>query len=573
MTARRPGWLLSSLTLALLSVTVVAWSYWSAPGVGSASAATANLAAATITTPPSAANAIAVTWTSQASLQPGSAANSAITYHVQRRLGAGSYAAVSSGGCSGAKPYGTSSCADVPPATATYGYRVVATFRSWTATSADSGAVAFLLDATAPTAVSIVRADSSPANSGSVSWTVTFSEPVTGVGADDFLLARTGGLTGGSISGVAGSGTTYVVTASTGSGDGTLGLILVDDDTIVDAAANALGGGGAGNGNLAGEAYTIDRTPPTVSSIVRLGTTPTNVGSVQWTVTFSEPVTGVGTADFVLANAGLTAGPSISSVSGSAGAYTVTATTGGGDGTLGLNLVDDDTIIDAATNRLGGTGAANGNFAGQTYTLDRTPPAAPASATVDNGVAPNASECSVAASTRYVNNAGKGAVTVTATFAATPNPGDAFVFSISTPGSTPLSATVASSPPAMSVSTTLNLGSLLDGTVTMTVSTKDLAGNLSTTSRSPVNVVIKDTVAPLTAVYSVILVVNGRVTGNAECGAFISALRVPGGANFTGRIGSGSFYDIGVGLLSLGRVFDVTSTDLAGNLSAVVRTS
>jgi hypothetical protein len=41
-----------------------------------------------------------------------------------------------------------------------------------------------------------------------------------------------------------------------------------------------------------------------------------------------------------------------------------------------LNLADNDTIADVATNKLGGTGVSNGNFTGQVYTLDRTPPAA-----------------------------------------------------------------------------------------------------------------------------------------------------------------------------------------------------
>ena len=71
-----------------------------------------------------------------------------------------------------------------------------------------------------------------PASASSVSWTAIFSESVTGVGEADFSLTRTGGLTGGAITGVAGSGTTYTVTASTGSGDGTLRVDLADDDSI-----------------------------------------------------------------------------------------------------------------------------------------------------------------------------------------------------------------------------------------------------------------------------------------------------------------------------------------------------
>ena len=94
---------------------------------------------------------------------------------------------------------------------------------------------------------------------------------------------------------------------------------------------------------------------------------------MQWTVTFSESVTGVDAADFALAASGLT-GASISNVSGSGASYTVTASTGTGSGTLGLNLTDNDTIVDTAGNLLGGTGVGNGNFTGQVYTIDKIAP-------------------------------------------------------------------------------------------------------------------------------------------------------------------------------------------------------
>jgi len=83
-----------------------------------------------------------------------------------------------------------------------------------------------------------------------------------------------------------------------------------------------------------------------VSSINRVGTTPTNATSVQFTVIFSESVTGVDTGDFTLATTGVS-GASISTVSpaGPATTYTVTVNTGSGDGTIGLNLVDDDSIV------------------------------------------------------------------------------------------------------------------------------------------------------------------------------------------------------------------------------------
>jgi hypothetical protein len=58
------------------------------------------------------------------------------------------------------------------------------------------------------------------------------------------------------------------VAASTGTGNGTLGLNLVDDDSITDSAGNKLGGtgtSGAGDGSFTGEVYTIDKTAPTVT--------------------------------------------------------------------------------------------------------------------------------------------------------------------------------------------------------------------------------------------------------------------------------------------------------------------
>ena len=105
-----------------------------------------------------------------------------------------------------------------------------------------------------------------------------------------------------------------------------------------------------------------------------MGPTPTNAGSVQWAVTFSESVTGVDAADFALVATGTVAGAAITNVSGSGNSYTVTAGTGTGSGTLGLNLVDNDSILDLSANRLGGTGLGNGTFTGQSYTIDKTAP-------------------------------------------------------------------------------------------------------------------------------------------------------------------------------------------------------
>ena len=149
---------------------------------------------------------------------------------------------------------------------------------------------------------------------------------------------------------------------------------LADNDSIQDSVTNRLDGTGAGNGNFTGEVFTIDKTPPTVSSVDRGAVSPTNATSVSWAVTFSEAVSGVDASDFQLVQAGGVTGASITGVTGGPTGYTVTASTGTGDGTLGLNVLDDDSIQDAATNRLGGAGNGNGNFTGQVYAIDKTAP-------------------------------------------------------------------------------------------------------------------------------------------------------------------------------------------------------
>src|SRR5206468_1518885 len=57
------------------------------------------------------------------------------------------------------------------------------------------------------------------------------------------------------------------VTASTGSGSGSLGLDLVDDDSSADEAGNPLGGAGTGNGNFTGQVYAVDKSPPSTPAL------------------------------------------------------------------------------------------------------------------------------------------------------------------------------------------------------------------------------------------------------------------------------------------------------------------
>src|SRR5207249_3649826 len=139
---------------------------------------------------------------------------------------------------------------------------------------------------------------------------------------------------------VTGSGASYTVAVTSGTGDGTIRLDVADDDTSVDASANRPGGAGTGNGTFtAGEVYSIDKTAPAVTSIVRADASPTNSGSIHFTVTFSYPVVGVDGRDLALLPCAALFG-SIVSVTGSGASYTVAVVSGTGDGTIRLDVVD-----------------------------------------------------------------------------------------------------------------------------------------------------------------------------------------------------------------------------------------
>jgi len=209
--------------------------------------------------------------------------------------------------------------------------------------------------------LSIVRNDLNPTGATSVSFTVTFDQSVTGVDSNDFELTTTN-LVGASISDVSGSDDIYTITVGTGTGNGTIRLDVLDDDSILDIENNSLGGTGLGNGNfITGEKYNIVHGA-SVLYITRNDITPTNEASVSFSVSFDRSVTGVDISDFVLATTGGITGASITDVSGLDDFYVITVNTGSGNGTIRLDLLDDDSILDSANDPLGGTGISNGDF-------------------------------------------------------------------------------------------------------------------------------------------------------------------------------------------------------------------
>ncbi len=240
----------------------------------------------------------------------------------------------------------------------------------------------YWVDKNNPMVTSIMRADPNPAPVGTARFTVTFSEGVWPVNLSVFTLSITGSISGASITEISprvdefNTAPTYTVTVNTGSGEGTVRLDLIDDDSIHDWRDNPLGGAGAGNGNFTtGESYTIGQTLPAVTSILRADANPTSASQVRFTVNFSEPVFSVDASDFAVATTGSITGANLIEVIGSGASYTVTVNTGAGDGTLRLDLLDNDSIMDNFNTPLGGSGADNGNFtSGEEYNLNRAAP-------------------------------------------------------------------------------------------------------------------------------------------------------------------------------------------------------
>jgi MSHA biogenesis protein MshQ len=109
-------------------------------------------------------------------------------------------------------------------------------------------------------------------------------------------------------------------------------------------------------------AQVLHSCPTVVSSINRANPDPTSAATVSWTVTFSKSVTGVDATAFTLAASGVS-GAYIASVTGSGTTWTVTANTGIGSGTLGLNQTGPGSVVPTLT----------GTFTGQIYTISATP--------------------------------------------------------------------------------------------------------------------------------------------------------------------------------------------------------
>ncbi|MGB7325033.1 MAG: SdrD B-like domain-containing protein, partial [Rubripirellula sp.] len=220
------------------------------------------------------------------------------------------------------------------------------------------------VDRTAPTAISVTPVESGPVNSSTVLFDVLFDENVLDYTPADFTVVSSG-LSGASI-----AWATYQsafvrrVAVNTGTGSGTVSIDVNSGQGVRDAAGNLLANGLTGN-----PAVAVDRDMPSVVSMSRLDPTQSNLPTVQYAVTFDEPVSNVDITDFQLAMTGSLDGHSITGVSGTLNAYTVDVSTGTGDGTLQLEVAPTATIDDLAGNSLN-TSVPNAEI----YLIDKTAP-------------------------------------------------------------------------------------------------------------------------------------------------------------------------------------------------------
>ncbi|MBK8821830.1 MAG: S-layer homology domain-containing protein [Anaerolineales bacterium] len=113
-------------------------------------------------------------------------------------------------------------------------------------------------------------------------------------------------------------------------------------------------------------AFEFDPSPNVLSSVL-VNPNPTNLLSVDFTVTFSESVIGVDPGDFSLTTNSVSSA-AVSGISGSGSVYTVSVNTGVGSGTLRLDVLDNDSITDLSLNPL-----SAGLITGETYTIRKTP--------------------------------------------------------------------------------------------------------------------------------------------------------------------------------------------------------
>ncbi|WP_137170039.1 DUF4347 domain-containing protein [Marinomonas sp. FW-1] len=221
----------------------------------------------------------------------------------------------------------------------------------------------YSVDTQAPTLVSINRLDAATTSADSVRFVAIFSEPMAGLSVSDLELTGSAA-TGASIVSVTGTDNGFVITVDSVATNGTLGVQLASSASVTDAVGNALA---TTTTSAVNEQYTIDQMAPTATAIIRTNPELSSADTVTFDVTFSEAVSNVSADDFTIS--GDVTG-TITNVTGSGAAYTVTVANISGDGALGLDFTASQNIVDKAGNSFAGSEPSTD----ESYTIDNTLP-------------------------------------------------------------------------------------------------------------------------------------------------------------------------------------------------------
>ncbi|MEX1048894.1 MAG: LamG-like jellyroll fold domain-containing protein [Akkermansiaceae bacterium] len=291
-----------------------------------------------------------------------------------------------------------------------------------------------------PTVSSLNRVNATPSNASTVNWTLIFGSATTGVTASQFSLSGTAA-SGASVGTptTTNAGVSWNIPVTTGSGSGTLQLNLANATGLSQVISTSL--------PFSGEAYTMDKTPPTIA-IGAPSASLTRSGPITYTITYSDS----NFSSSTLANQNITLNSTGSAsgtvnVTGSGTTRTVTISSITGNGTLGISVA-----AQTASDTAGNTATAAGPST--TFTVDNTAPAITSGATASGTYRAAGFSYTITASGSAVSygvsglpaglgvNTASGAITGTPTQAGTFNATITATDAAGNQGSAPLTITI-----------------------------------------------------------------------------------------------------------------------------------
>lgn len=406
-----------------------------------------------------------------------------------------------------------------------------------------AGALLVQYDITPPTVtINQTAGQADPVSAAPLSFTVVFSEPVTGFAGNDVTITGTAG--GTKTVTVSGSGTTYTALVSGMTSSGTV-IATVAAGGAFDAA---------GNGNAASTStdntITFDVTGPTVTVNQASGQAdPTGAVPINFTVVFSKPVTGFAGDDVTIS--GTAGGTKTVTVTGSGTTYNaaVTGMTSSGTviATVGANRAHDSL----------GNGNSASTSTDNTVTFDSVAPTVTINQASGQADPTNRGPINFAVVfSKAVTGFATGDVTIGGTTGAT-------------------TATVAGSGTTYNVAVS---GMTSSGTLTVTIpagAAHDGAGNANEASTSTDNTVTFDDTPPTVSITD--------PTSEPACTRNCTSLPISGSAEdavgiakvewSTGRGESGvctgttAWHAAGIAITGGEDTVTVTATDTAGNTS------